>query len=381
MTDNTSKDKQNSYEQIVDFARHTLNDNLDQRDAEGTFDRALWQACCDYGVTGLFIPEEYGGAGMDIPSAVHLLEGLGYGCRDNGLTLGLNGQMWSVQEPILSFGNEEQKKKYLGGMCDGTMIGACGMTEAESGSDAFSLKTTAQKTEGGYILNGHKSYIGLAEVADIALIFASTNPEMKEWGISCFIVERGMDGFSTNRPTEMMGLRTNPLGDITLKDCFVPEANRLGPEGIGVSLFNNSMDWERGFILSSHVGAMAHQLDQCLSFVRERKQFDKAIGDFQAISHRISQMKVRLETSRLLLQSMARMKEDKRAAGLDAAICKLHMSESIAANTMDAFRIHGARGYTKGSWVERDMRDFTSSVIYSGTSDIQRNIIARFMGL
>lgn len=376
-----SKEQDSLYDAAVAFAQNELHDDLVTRDAAGTFRMDFWQKAADFGVLGWFVPEAYGGSGQDVPSTIRQLEGIGYGCRDNALTLGLNGQMWSVQEPLLHFGSEEQKKRYLPQLCSGAMLAAHGMTEAESGSDAFSLKTTAEKVSGGYILNGHKIYIGLSAIAGLALVFANTNPDVGRWGISTFLVESTFDGFSASPPRAKMGLRTNPMGDIILKDCFVPEENRLGPEGVGVSVFNHSMDWERSFIFASHVGSMARQLDDCIAFARERNLFGQSIGGFQSVSNRIAEMRLRLETSRLLLYKLAWMKGRGDPAMLEAAMAKLHISEAFAASSIDAMRIHGGRGYLSEYGVERDVRDALGGVIYSGTSDIQRNIIARVLGI
>ncbi|MHC4910397.1 MAG: acyl-CoA dehydrogenase family protein, partial [Planctomycetota bacterium] len=323
----------------------------------------------------------YGGCGLDIVTSVRMLEGIGYGCRDNGLTLGLNGQIWAVQEPILMFGSEEQKQRYLPRMCDGSLLAAHAMTEAESGSDAFSLKTTAERTEGGYILNGRKIYVGLAPVAGVSLVFANTNPAVGRWGITAFLVDNDLDGCEVSPPSSKMGLRTSPLGELTFRDCFVPESGRMGPEGAGVSIFNHSMDWERGFIFASHVGSMARQLDDCVAFARERNVFGNPIGKFQSVSNRIAEMRLRVETARLLIYKLAWMKQEDQPAMLEAAMTNLHLSESFAANSLDAIRIHGGRGYLTDFEVERDLRDSVGGVIYSGTSDIQRNIIAQVLGL
>jgi alkylation response protein AidB-like acyl-CoA dehydrogenase len=308
-----------------------------------------------------------------------MLEGLGYGCRDNALTLGLNGQIWSVQAPLLHYGSEQQISRYMPALCGGELLAAHGMTEDHSGSDAFSLSTRAEKVAGGYVLNGRKNYIGLAAVAGLALVFASTNPGDGQWGVSAFLVESSYPGYAVEPPQAKLGLRTNPLGAIRLEDCFVPEENRLGPEGIGVSVFSHSMEWERAFIFTSHVGSMARQLDECIAYSSERRQFGEAIGKFQSISNRLADMKLRLETSRLLLYKLAWMKDQGEQAMADAALAKLHISEAFLANSTDAMRIHGARGYMTEFEVERDLRDSLGGVIYSGTSDIQRNIISRVL--
>jgi hypothetical protein len=368
-----------SYASAVAFAQRELNSGADSPNAQ--FDRALWKKCATFGVLGWCMPREYGGSSMDVVTAIRMLEGIGYGCKDNALTLGLNGQIWSVQAPLVEFGNDEQKRRYLPGMCAGDIIAAHGMTEPDSGSDAFSLKSSAKKVDGGYVLNGHKCYVGLSYVADLVLVFASTNPDDGDWGISAFLVESGFDGYRALPPPPKMGLASNPLGEIVLEECFVPDANRLGPEGIGVSVFTHSMGWERSFIFSSHVGSMARQLDECVKYAGERKQFGTSIGKFQSVSNRIADMRLRLETSQLLLYKLAWMKDQNEAATLEAALAKLHLAESFVANSLDAIRIHGARGYMSDTGVHQDLRDAMAGVIYSGTSDIQRNIIARLMGL
>jgi alkylation response protein AidB-like acyl-CoA dehydrogenase len=377
----SNENQEKRYQECVAFAEAELNHDLVRRDHGNIFDEDSWQKCADFGVLGWCMPEQYGGAGIDLETSIYMLEGLGYGCRDNGLTLGLNGQIWSVQQPLLMFGSEEQKQRFLTGLCKGELKAADGMTEPSSGSDAFSLQTHARKVDGGYVLNGEKQFLGLAPCADFVLVFANTNPDAGSWGISVFIVESNFEGFQASAPREKMGLRSNPMGSVKLDECFVPEENRLGPEGIGVSLFNRAMDWERGFIFSSHVGSMARQLDQCVSYARERDQFDQPIGKFQAVSHRIVDMKVRLEASRSAIYRVASLKQRGASATMEATLAKLLISEAFVNNSLDAIRIHGALGYMSDYEVERDLRDATGGIIYAGTSDIQKNIIASLMGL
>lgn len=368
-------------ERVIAFARDALNDGYAEREQAAEFHREGWRRCAEFGLLGNIVPECYGGQGRDVMHAVLSMEALGYGCFDNGLTLGLNGQLWSVEEPILRYGTEDQKARYLPGLCNGSLIGAHGMTEPESGSAAFSLRSTAVRRDGGYVLNGQKSTIGLAPVADLAVIFAVTDPDLGSWGISVFLVETDSPGCRVSPPREKMGLRTLPLGDLLLEDCFVPEVNRLGPERIGKSLFNQSMEWERSFIFSSHVGAMARQLEECVAYAAERELDGTPIGKYQGVSHRVAEMKLRLETSQLLLHKLAWMKARDESAVLEAALADLHLGESIAANSLDAMRIYGARGYLSEYSVERSVRDGVGGVIYSGTSEIQRNIIAQMLGL
>lgn len=369
------------YREARDFAAGALNDFEEAAAGQPAFDRDRWARCAEFGVQGLFVPEVFGGRGLDILSSVIALEGIGYGCRDNGFTLALNGHLWAVTEPLLSFGDDAQKRRYLPGMCDGTLIGAHGMTEPDAGSDAFSLSTSAERTAEGYVLNGHKVYIGLAPVCDLALIFARTAPDKGAWGLSAFIVEAGAPGMTLSDPARAMGLEGTSIGEILLEDCRVPASARLGPEGAGASIFNHSMEWERSFIFTSHVGAMERQLDETVAYARERRQFGTKIGGFQSVSNRIADMKLRLEIAKLLLYRCAWSKQTDQRIPMDAALSKLHIGESFLQSSLDAVRIHGARGYLKGRAVERDLRDSTGGVLYSGTSDIQRQLIARLLGV
>jgi alkylation response protein AidB-like acyl-CoA dehydrogenase len=366
---------------VIKFAQQELNEDLIERDRQGVLARENWKKCADFGIQGLPIPEEYGGAGADILTSMLTMEGLGYGCRDNGLLFAINAQMWSVQLPILTFGTQSQKEKYLPGLCNGDLIGAHGMTEPDSGSDAYSLHMRAERCDGGYLLNGTKMFVTSAPIADLALVFATVDPSRGIGGITAFLVEKGTPGFRISRDLDKMGLRTSPMGEIILQDCFLPEANRLGPEGAGVSIFNSSMEWERSCILAGHIGAMERQLETNIKYARQRRQFNQPIGKFQAVSNRIADMKVRLETARLILYKVAWLKKEGKPAVMEAAIAKLYLSEAFVQSSMDAIRIHGGYGYMTEFEVERDLRDAIGGTLYSGTSDIQRVVIARWLGL
>jgi alkylation response protein AidB-like acyl-CoA dehydrogenase len=365
----------------IEFARNELNDEVQARDKHGTFSVESWQKCAGFGVQGLPFPEEYGGANADILTTILTMEGLGYGCRDNGLLFAINAQMWAVQHPIVSFGSEEQKQRYLPGLCDGSLVGAHAMTEPGSGSDAYSLTTRATRQDGGYVLNGVKTFVTNAPVADLAVVFATTNPELGQWGLTAFVVETGTPGLERGRDIEKMGLRTSPMGELVLQDCFVPEANRLGPEGSGAAIFGDSMEWERASILATNVGTMQRQLEECVTYAKGRKQFGQAIGKFQSVSNRIADMAVRLEASRLLLYKVAWMNSVGQPAAVEAAMAKLFLSESFVESSQDAIRIHGGYGYASEVGVERDLRDAVGGILYSGTSDIQRLIIANGLGV
>ena len=221
----------------------------------------------------------------------------------------------------------------------------------------------------------------MAPEADLALVLARTDPSAGRWGISAFLVESDTEGFSRGPKRAKTGARTNPLGDLIFEDCFVPESQRLGKEGIGMSLFVRTIGWERAFIHAGHLGAMQYLFEQCVEYAKDRRQFGQPIGNFQAVSHRIADMRVRLETSRLLLLQVAGKKDRGEDAALECSMAKLHISEALLASATDAMRVHGARGYLEEFEIERQLRDALGSVIYAGTSDIQRNLIASLVGL
>jgi len=255
------------------------------------------------------------------------------------------------------------------------------MSEPGSGSDAYSLRTRAERTAEGYVLNGSKTFVTNAPVADLAVVFATLDPAKGMWGITAFVIEKGTPGFRVGGPLEKMGLRTSPMAELFLEDCRLPEAARLGPEGAGARIFNHSMEWERSCILATQVGAMERQLEECIEYARQREQFGQPIGKFQSVANRIADMKVRLETSRLLLYQAAWLKSAGKPATMQAALAKLYLSESFVQSSLDAIRIHGGYGYMSEFEIERDLRDAVGGTLYSGTSDIQRTIIARLLGL
>ncbi len=365
----------------IDFAQKELNEGLVRRDESYEFSRAAWKACAKFGVQGLPIPRKYGGGEADIVSTVAVMEGLGYGCRDNGLLFSLNAQLWSVEMPLIKFGTEAQKKKFLPSLLSGDLIGTHCMTEPDSGSDAFSLRTKFDKIGDNYVLNGSKLYATNSPIAGIALVFATSKPGQGFSGATAFLVERDTSGFETSTPMHKMGLHTSPIGEVILRDCEIPAYNLLGKVGGGMSIFNSSMEWERSCILATSLGAMRRQLEACLRYANTRKQFGKPIGKFQSVSNMIADMYLRLEAARLLTYKVAWLKQQGHSAVLEAAAAKLFTSEAWVKSSLDAIQIHGAFGYMTDSEVERDLRDAVAGTIYSGTSEIQRLLIANSLGL
>jgi alkylation response protein AidB-like acyl-CoA dehydrogenase len=365
---------------VADFARRSLQDDVSARDHREEFSRELWNRCAEFGILGLPVPAELGGSGEDVLTTVIALEALSYGCPDAGLMFGINAQMWSVQMPILRYGTPEQQSRYLPRLCSGEWIGAHGMSEPDSGSDAFSLRTTARLDGDSYILQGTKTFVSEAPVADVFVVFATIDPRLGAMGVTGFLVERDTPGFSIGRPIEKMGLRTSPMAELVFHDCRIPAANRLGREGRGAGIFNDSMEWERACILSASLGVMARQLETCTRYARDRVQFGQPIGNFQSVSNKLVGMKLRLETARLMLHKAVWFKQQQAPAAAEVAMAKLYVSESYVQSSLDALQIHGGYGYMKEYSAERDLRDAIGSTLYSGTSEIQRAIIARAMG-
>jgi alkylation response protein AidB-like acyl-CoA dehydrogenase len=368
-------------EAAATFARRELNQDLVKREDAGEFPREAWRKCADFGVQGLPVPTELGGAGVNVLTTALVMEALGYGCHDNGLLFSLNAQMWSVELPLVTFGTTAQQQAYLPGMVSGDLIGAHAMTEPESGSDALHMRTRAERHGDHYLLEGTKQYVTNAPVADVVLVYA-VDPERPGLpGISAFLVNAATPGLTVSSSFEKMGLRTSPMGEITLHDCLVPVESRLGPEGAGMAIFNSSMEWERSCLLASVVGAMRRQLEVCVGYARSREQFGKPIGKFQGVSGKLADMYVRLEAARSLIYRAAWLKEQGRSAPAEAAAAKLFTSEAWVRSSQDAIQIHGAWGYLKDAGIERDLRDAIAGTIYSGTSEIQRLVLARMLGV
>ncbi len=369
------------HEAAIAFARASLSGDMIERDRESHFDRAAWQACAEFGVLGMPIPQEHGGMGLGLSDLLAVMEGLGEGTRDQGLLFSLNAHLWTNSIPILLYGNDAQKAAYLPRLCDGTLIGANAASEPGSGSDIFSMRTRATRDGDHYVLNGAKTFVSNAPIADLFVAYATVNPALGVTGITAFIVERDTPGLVISKHLDKMGLRTSPMAEVIFENCRVPVANRLGREGRGVPIFECSMEWERGCILANCLGVMRRQLRDCIEHARTRKQFGKPIGKFQSVANRLVDMKVRLDTCRPLVYRIGAMKDANQDATVEAAVAKLHVSDSYVKSCLDAVQIFGGYGYMTEMQVERDLRDSIGSTLYSGTTEIQRNIIARGLGL
>lgn len=367
---------------VIKFAQGALNDRLHERDRDQEFSRELWRECAKVGLQGLPAPEEYGGTALDALSTAIALEAFGYGCRDGGLVFSLCAHLLACVMPVTKHGNEAQKKKYLTGLCDGTLVGAHAITEPGSGSDTFAMRTRAERDGSGWRINGSKTFISNGPVADVAIVFAVTDAGKGfHGGLTAFLVETSHPGFSVGRKMEKMGLRTSPVGEISFQDMRVTEEHVLGTVGGGSAVFGTAMDWERTLLVASHVGAIERLLETSVTYARTRSQFGQSIGKFQAVAHKIADMKVQLDAARLLTYRAAWRLDHARNSSMDASIAKLFVSESLVKAALDTVQIHGGYGFMMEYEVERTLRDAIGGTIYSGTSEMQRNIIARWLGL
>lgn len=367
---------------IVKFARGELNHDLIERDHAGTFSRDLWRKCAAVGLLGLPAPAEYGGTDADPLTCAIALEALGYGCRDGGLVFSICAHVLACVVPIWKHGSDAQKHRYLRGLCDGTLIGAHAITEPDSGSDTFAMRLRAERTDGGWRLNGTKTFISNGPVADVVVVFARSDADKGfHGGVTGFLVDRGVAGFSPGQTFAKMGLRTAPIGDLVFDNAFVPDDAVLGGVGGGSGVFATAMDWERALLVAAHLGTIDRLLETSIAYARTRSQFGQAIGKFQAVAHKIADMKVQLEAARLLVYRTASRLPVSRSISQDSAIAKLFVSETLVKTALDCVQIHGGYGFMEEYEVERALRDAIGSTIYSGTSEMQRNIIGRWLGL
>ncbi len=362
------------------FAQSELSNDLAIRDQERSFSRTGWERCATHGVLALPIPEIYGGLGYDPVTCAFALEGLGYGCRDNGLLFSAGAHIWAVELPIWKFGTREQTERLLPQLCTGEMIGAHAITEPDAGSDTLSLRTQAQREGQGYVLNGRKCFITNGSIADLFLIYATINARLGFTGITAFLVKRDQPGLFVETCYEKMGLRTSPWAEIILEDCYIDESQRLGAEKQGHNIFATTMAWERALILAPLLGSMQRQIDECIAYAQSRSQFGQRINRFQAVAHTIADMQIRLEAARLLTYEAAWQLGFGESL-IFSEIAKLQTSEAAIQTFQDAMEVYGSYGYTIGAQIERDLRDVLGTRISSGTPEMQRSVIAAKLGI
>ena len=355
--------------QVEDFAKAELNNDSED------FNLELWKKCADFGILGICMEEKYGGLGESYLTAAMVMKALGYACNNSGFVFAISNHLWVCANLIQLFGNERQKERYIPPLINGSSIGGFALTESDSGSDALSMKTYAEKVEGGYVINGSKMFISNGPIADLFVVIVRTGKRKQINGYTAFIIPSNTQGFKVGKTIEKMGLKACPMSELTFDNCFVPDENILGNPGVGSIIMNSAMEWERCFEFASHIGAMRRMMEESIAYAESRIQFDQKISVNQSVSNKIADMRVSIEMSENLLYKIATMKDLKKNAFLEASILKLYVSENYVKTCMNAVQIMGAYGYTKEYMAERELRDAIGSTIYSGTSEIQRKII------
>ena len=362
---------------VRDFAENDVAPTAAERDEEERFDMGIFNKMAELGLTGIPWPEEYGGIGSDYLAYCIAVEELSRVCASTGVTLSAHTSLagW----PVYTFGTEEQKQKYLKPMAKGEKIGAYGLTEPGSGSDAGAMKTTAKLDGDHYILNGTKIFITNGGIADIYIVFALTNPEEKHRGTTAFIVEKDFEGFSVGKKEEKLGIRSSPTTEIIFEDCKVPKENVLGEVGEGFKIGMMTLDGGRNGIAAQAVGIAQGALDAAVAYAKERKQFGKPIAANQGVSFKLADMATSIEASRLLTYQAAWLESKGYPYGKESAMSKLMAGDTAMKVTTEAVQIFGGYGYTKDYPVERYMRDAKITQIYEGTQEIQRLVISRML--
>lgn len=361
---------------VRDFALKEVAPTAAQRDEEEVFDRTIFDKMAEIGLCGIPWPEEYGGAGLDFLSYVIAVEELAR--IDASIAVTLSVQTSLAGWPIYKFGTEEQKQKYLKELAEGSKIGAYGLTEPGSGSDAGGMRTTAVLSEDGshYILNGSKIFITNGGIADIYVVFASTDRSQKTRGITAFIVEKGFEGFQIGKKEKKMGIKSSPTTEIIFDNCKVPVENRLGEEGFGFKIAMMTLDGGRNGIAAQALGIAQGAFDLAVEYAKEREQFGKPISANQAIQFKLADMATKIEAARLLTYQAAWLEDQGLPYGKASAMSKVFAGDTAMEVTVEAVQIYGGYGYTREYPVERFMRDAKITQIYEGTQEIQRMVIA-----
>jgi alkylation response protein AidB-like acyl-CoA dehydrogenase len=362
---------------VEKFARQEMAPLAKELDEKGEFSMELWRKMGSLGYCGLLIDEKYGGSNLGALGTVLALQAAGRGGADQGTCLSWASHMVIASLNIQTWGTEEQKEKYLPRMASGEWIGAMALTEPGAGSDASSITTRAVRKGDKYILNGTKMFITNGPICDVVVVIARTDPSKKgSSGCTAFIVDRSMPGWYAGQKLDKMGMRSSPTSELIFEDCIIPEENLLGGEGMGALVANTTLHWERtgmGFA----IGTMEYNLNLCKEYALQRYQFGEPIGNFQAVRHRLAEMKIDIEAAKCLFYRMAWLIDtDQIPAILDISVGKAFLSKALVKNADAAISIFGGYGVCSEYPVQRSYRDAKIIEIGGGTYDIQLNMIA-----
>ncbi|MEM9290541.1 MAG: acyl-CoA dehydrogenase [Acidobacteriota bacterium] len=364
-------------ETVRRFAEEVVKPRAKEIDESGEFPKDFFHQSGELGLTGVCVPEEYGGAGMDPVSYCLVIEEISRVCGSSGVILSVNNSL--VCDPIQAFGNEEQKKEFLTPLATGEKLGCFALTEPGAGSDAAGLITRAVRDGDDYVINGNKVFITNGTDADLALVFATVDPEQKHRGITAFVVPVDTPGYSHGGHEFKLGVNASGTTELAFEDMRVPAAWRLGEEGEGFKIAMSTLDGGRIGIAAQAVGIAQGSYEEAVSYAKEREQFGKAISSFQAIQFYLADMSTEIDAARLLTWKAAWAKVNKKRYSLEAATAKLFSAEMAQRVTNKALQIHGGYGYTKDYNVERYFRDARITEIYEGTSEIHKMIIADWL--
>jgi alkylation response protein AidB-like acyl-CoA dehydrogenase len=377
----TTAEQDQLYEEARDFASRHVNPESNGRRQAPYFSRREWQLCGEAGLLGACVPQAYGGRGRDALAVARMVEGFARGCTDTGLVFSACAHLFACAMPVAEHGSEELKRRVLPRLASGEWVGANAITEPDAGSDVYSLASRAVHDGTRYRLTGTKSFVTNGPVADCFLVYASTEPAHGYLGISAFVVHRDAPGLSRGEHFGKLGLTGAPVCELRLEDCLVDESNRVGPEGAGAAIFRSSMEWERACLFAQYLGVMDRQLEQVVAFAKSRRQFGRPLGRHQAVAHRAAEMKLRLDAGRLLLHRACWMKAEGLESTLEVSLAKLAISEAAVRSGLDAIQIFGALGIKTDTGIASALCDAIPGTIFSGTSEIQRDLIARGLGL
>ena len=362
---------------VRDFAESEVKPVARELDETGRFPRENFRKAAELGLTGVALPETFGGAGFDHASYSIVIEEISRACASTGVILSVQNSLYC--DPLYRFGSEEQKKTFLAPFARGERIGCYALTEPQAGSNAAALRTSAIRKNGEYIVNGTKAWITNGGVADAALVYVNTDPAKAEKGITALIVERGTPGFRVGKEEKKLGIHATACTELSFSDCRVPVENRLGAEGDGYKIALSTLDGGRIGIAAQATGIAQGAFENALAYARERRAFGHPIAEFQAIQFMLADMATEIDAARLLVRRAAWKQDSGGRFSMEASIAKLFASEMATRVTHKAMQIHGGYGYSREYPVERMYRDARITEIYEGTSEIQRLIIASWV--
>jgi len=367
-------------EQVIRFATKEIVPRVQEHELKGEFDVQSFRKLGEFGILGLHLPEELGGSDADVVTSVLAGEALGEAGVDGGLTLAYGAHTFLCADTIYAHGTDTQRERYISRLASGELIGCMGLTEPGAGSDVASLATRAERRGDRYILNGNKMFITNGPIANVAVVYAKTGKDVKHAGISAFIVEKGTPGFSSGKNLIKMGVRSSHTSELIFEDCEIPAENLIGQEGAGFLMAMQTVEWDRSTLLAPFIGGMTYVLQKCARYANQRHQFGRPIGEFQAIKHKLADIKIFIEAARTLCYRIAWCKDQGRSLNhLEAAVAKLFVGDWILAPANDAVVLHGGYGYCHEYEVERYFRDSRLAPIGGGTSEIEKRIISKLI--